>query len=118
MNLFVQLIDYNSGQLTYSVDGVTQTATILPDSKPLHAALNRFTPNDPVRPIVSQWNTRIESIKGPVTFGQTNLDIPGTFSGITADFADAGGFMQIQLKPHSDIVASLRPIPFIPPNPV
>jgi hypothetical protein len=118
MNLFVQLIDYNSGQLTFNVNGVTQTATILPESKPQLAALNRFVPNDPIRPIVLQWNTRMESIKGPVTFGQTNLDIPGTFSAITADLAEAGAFMQIHLKPHSDIVAPLRPIPFIPPNPV
>ncbi|PEZ01633.1 hypothetical protein CN326_21115 [Bacillus sp. AFS018417] len=121
MNLNATLLSWvpSTGALTYSVKGVTQTSTVVSTTHPHRAALNLF-PTDPVLPIVTHWNALIEATKGHVTFGPTNppVDIPNTFSGITGELVVVGANVQIHLKPHSNIVASLRPIPFIPPNPV
>ncbi|MBM7655228.1 hypothetical protein [Neobacillus cucumis] len=124
MNLFATLISFtpSTGALTYSVDGVTQTSTLVSSTKPLRAALNRYLPTDPVRPIVTRWNTLIDSAKGQVTFDNLNpgSDIPNTFNGITSELAanDAKVQIHLKLKPNSDIVASLRPISFIPTEPI
>ncbi|MCP1122929.1 hypothetical protein NKR74_06200 [Bacillus sp. 3103sda1] len=121
MHLNATLISWvpSTGALTYIVKGVTQTSTVVSTTHPHRAALNQY-PTDPVLPIVTHWNALIEATKGHVTFGPTNppVDIPNTFSGITGALVVVGANMQIHLKPHSNIVASLRPIPFIPPNPV
>ena len=121
MNQFATLLSWvpSTGALTYDVNGVTKTSTVLSATKVHRAALNRY-PNDPVLPIVTRWNTIIDVTKGPATFGPTNppLDIPNTFSGITGELALAHAKMQINLKPKSTMIESLRPIPVIPPNPV
>jgi hypothetical protein len=119
MNQFATLISFapSTGVLTYSVDGVTQTSTVVSSTIPHRAALNSY-PNDPVRPIVTRWNTLIAAIKGPVTFGSTPSDVLDSFSAITADLAANDAKVQIHLKPNSDTVASLRPIPFLPPHPI
>ncbi|SDN05644.1 hypothetical protein SAMN04487897_101927 [Paenibacillus sp. yr247] len=117
MNLNATLIAWNAGALNYSVAGVTQTSIVVGTTTTHLAALNHY-PNDPILPIVTRWNALIEATKGPSTFGQTNLDLPNTFSGITGELATAGANMQIHIEPHSNIVASLRPIPVIPPNPI
>lgn len=119
MNQFATLISFapSTGVLTYSVDGVTQTSRVVSATIPHRAAINAW-PTDPIRPIVTRWNTLITAIKGPVTFGSTTSDVLDSFAAITADLAANDAKMQIHLKPNSDTVASLRPIPFLPPNPI
>ncbi len=117
-----KLISWNAstGELTYSVEGVQRTSTVVSTTTPHRAPINRFVPTDPILPIVLRWNAPIRGIKGRVFFGDTNppTDNPNTYSRITTDLAAAGANMAIHLKPNSDIVAALHPIPFIPPNPV
>lgn len=122
MNLNATLISWtpSTGELAYSVEGETKISTVVSTTIPHRASLNRYIPPNPVIPIVSRWNTLIDATKGQVTFGNVNppLDIPNTFSGITGELAVVHANMQIHLIPNSNIVASLRPIPVIPPNPV
>lgn len=119
MNLFATLISWSpsTGTLTYSVDGVTQSSTVVSATIPHRAALNLY-PSDPIRPIVTRWNALIDAGKGQVTFGSTTSDVLNSFTAITAELAAQDANMQIHLKPNSNIVASLRPIPFLPPNPI
>jgi hypothetical protein len=122
MNQFVTLLswDPSMGALTYDVNGVQHTSTVQESTNVHRAALNRYQPGDPILPIVKRWNTQIEAIKGPSTFGPPNppLDIPNPFSEITSDLVANQAKMQINLKPNSSIIESLRPIPVIPPNPI
>lgn len=120
MNQFATLVSFapSTGILTYNVDGVIQTPRVVSATVPHRAALNLYTPTDPIRPIVTRWNTLTAAIKGPVTFGSTTSDVLDSFAAITADLAAQQANMQIHLKPNSDIVTSLRPIPFLPPNPI
>ncbi|MCH6264902.1 MULTISPECIES: hypothetical protein [Neobacillus] len=120
MNVFATLISFtpSTGTLTYSVNGVTQTSRVVSATVPHRAALERFAPTDPIRPIVTRWNTLISTVKGPITFGSTTSDVLDTFASITADLAANDAKVQIHLKPNSDTVASIRPIPFLPPHPI
>lgn len=122
MNQFATLISFtpstSDALLTYSVNGITQTSKVVPATIPHRAALNQYSPTDPILPIVTRWNTLIETIKGKVTFGSTTSDVLDTFAAITAELAANHANIQIHLKLNSDIVASLRPIPFLPPHPI
>ena len=121
MNQFATLISWapSTGTLTYSFNGVPQTAIIQPrTTTPRLATLNRFAPTDPVYPVVTRWNNLIQTTSGRVFFGESfDTDIE-TFSRITTELANLNANMQIHLRPHTNIVTSLRPIPFLPPNPI
>jgi hypothetical protein len=107
----------STGELIYSVEGVIQTSTVVSKTTPRRAALKQY-PIDQFLPIVMRWNALIEAGKGKVTFGSTTSDVLNSFTAITAELAAHHANMQIHLKPNSNIVASLRPIPFLQPSPI
>ncbi|MFJ7682679.1 hypothetical protein [Peribacillus butanolivorans] len=113
MKLNATLTAWNpsTGALTYSFEGGTQTSTVVSTTTPHRALLHKYVPNDPVIPIVQQWNALFT--KGHVTFGDVNppTDTGNTFSKLTGQLVAAGAHMEINLKPKSNIVASLRPTP-------
>ncbi|TMW71406.1 hypothetical protein [Alteribacter natronophilus] len=120
MNQFAALISWtpSTGTLTYSVNGVTQTATVQTTTTPRLAAFNRFRPGDPVRPLVARWNNLIQMTSGRVIFGETFDTDVDTFSMLTSALAAHNADMQLHLQPNTNVVASLRPVPFLPLNPI
>ena len=102
----------STGLLTYFSEGATKTVSILPSTRVQRAPIHQFLPNDPIRPLLLQWNSLIAS--GQTTFGTVNPNtpLPLTFSAILGQLAAAGAHMRIRLESrNSTIVASLHPIP-------
>ena len=100
--LTVKLTSFNGTTLTgVTNEGITLTANVTTRTNYHPANLSRYSPTDPLRPLVVAHNSAVRSGRRAAIL-----------NAVTA-LANAGASAQVRLDPCNNTVASFRPVPSI-----
>lgn len=97
--LTVKLTSFNVTMLTsITIEGITLTANVTLRTTYHQALLNRFPPQDPVHPLVVNYNVAVKSGRRSAILNAVT------------QLANAGASAQVRLDSCNNTVASFRPV--------